>query len=178
MKIASTSRSRYLRWWRMALIGAPVLSAMLWSAGCTMVYSEERRMLRYVKQFERCLADQKWKGAENFVTEDMKFYPWEGTDEWGMKEGWKTEEKHVGIDEFLNLVRRTKGTSGFHIHVLSVHEISETKYLLKVRFQSRSGDMTESINFFWTANIEVALFDKDWLITEIKSTSNLDRQRS
>ena len=151
---------------RNIVLGAALAAILLTAAcGCDALVSPERQMLRFLKNLQVQLNNSQWDRAAKYCTRDCEYYPLDA-------------KAAAPIAAFFKSMETMKLRLMFVVHVEKTTRVNDQKYVLQVRFQQRTGDMTYTQNYYWNGTMIWVKVGEEWRLKELKETSPREQFRS
>jgi len=155
------------------------LGCALLVSGCSVIYSEKNVVRWRAENLANAIGTKKWLAAAPFFTNHAVYFPFpEKRDREGNLvplEPKKFFEKVVGLEE---------GVTAFYIQPKTTVEAEEEEntYFMRCDFQASAHKPTEMVNYFWEGIITWThptgeMFAEDWVVSEIKETTDVRRER-
>jgi len=146
---------------------ALLATLLLCQPGCGLLVSPERQVKRYCNNLQVATNNlsplrynEDVKKCAAFFVQGARYYPYGATVDQPQSPG-------VFFKNLSGMALR----NAFYIHVKQISKVTETKYVMIVQFQQRTGNNVSTTNYFWDATITWVKIGEEWRVEELKETS-------
>lgn len=137
---------------------------MLLGSGCSLIYSEKRRMKRSVRAMQIAINNKEWERVGELMTEDVRYYPYQSEGE-ARPTSWKQWQAQIVHQK----------PTAFYIRVEGVEQIEDT-YIARVEYQARRSDATSTQNYMWSGTMVWVKPDgaREWKCRELRDLTPIE----